>query len=1067
MYQGIDLDEPPRRKAAYKVSYGQTLKVATLNVCSLIKPTMHIQLENYMSDRDISLLCIQETKVALSTQYVVGDLLYVLHGNGGDTQEFSGVGMVLRGDIRRHVTGFEFGADGRILVIGLDLAPRCLFIVTGHAPRSRRPEQERVTFWDEMTKVVDRYQTKGPTLLIGDFNARIHGRRQGEHEVIGPHIFGMGIDYVIRQVWEQGGRTNREMMVELCMAHGLRVMNTWFRKPQERQVTYMPPGTERLPGRGEIWDPATFAQLDLCIAPDRWKGMVKDVESITWAGVNSDHFPLEVTLRLRLGNRRGQEGGQERPKYDFGALTEEARADLASRTTEWPAEVAAAATVNDAWTGLQVGATKAMADCVPKAPKRARRAWITEETLEMVEHRKALAGQGLILDARALDKMIRARAREDKLAWITRGLEEKFWEPIKECTRKQKPRVVTLRAQGGGDGQEPAPATPAQIYADYLGKVQWGVASEGGGGETGAERGWGTSRIGRPNVNIDTERITMGELDAAIKKAKKGRAPGLDNVPAEFWANIGDGRQALLDFFNRCWTEESFPDQWRESLVVGIFKAGKADDPANYRPISLLITAYKLFGRIIAGRLESGLSDNLRSTQYGFRKGRSTSEPMFILRRLQDLVHAKKNHALHLVFLDWSKAFDKVDTRCLPTVLRRFGVDEKMIRVVEALVGDPLFKVSMGGEYSEMGGQGTGIRQGCTLSPFLFTLILSAVMQDAEARVRGEHELLTTPTFSVVDLEYADDTVLISRTAEIAGKLLQYTEEEAAKYGLLINRKKTLRLAYNSEEPVFYSDGDPVPRANNVLYLGAILNDWGDPGAEINVRLNKATRLCNALRPIWATKSLERKVALTVLRSCVFSALLYGLHTLYCPKSLENKLDAFQIKCVRRALGIRTTYASKLLGEEPVTNYEVATRAGVKPLSIELRKMRYQLLGHILRRGGDDPARAATYDRYAQVKALSGTNRWGGTRKHWATEVMKEAAGELEAQRWLAPPGRGGAVGHVNARVASVALNREAWQQWIKVWYKSGAWMDAPWWGRASADTGAVQAPLAIPHSRM
>ena len=86
----------------------------------------------------------------------------------------------------------------------------------------------------------------------------------------------------------------------MCHTHGLRVMNTWYKKPQGRKVTYMAPGTKVLPGPNEDWDPSVFAQLDLCLAPDRWKCMVNNVESNPKAGLNSDHFPLEVTLQLKL-----------------------------------------------------------------------------------------------------------------------------------------------------------------------------------------------------------------------------------------------------------------------------------------------------------------------------------------------------------------------------------------------------------------------------------------------------------------------------------------------------------------------------------------------------------------------------------------------------------------------------------------------------------------------------------------------------------------------------------------------------------------------------------------------
>ena len=102
----------------------------------------------------------------------------------------------------------------------------------------------------------------------------------------------------------------------------------------------------------------------------------------------------------------------------------------------------------------------------------------------------------------------------------------------------------------------------------------------------------------------------------------------------------------------------------------------------------------------------------------------------------------------------------------------------------------PVFRASMHGVgvVSEEGEQGSGIRQGCTLSRFLVTLVMSAIMHDVEAEVRESHPLATTPAFAVMGLEYADDTVLIARTAEIAGELLRITEEEATTYGLLLNR---------------------------------------------------------------------------------------------------------------------------------------------------------------------------------------------------------------------------------------------------------------------------------------
>jgi len=294
----------------------------------------------------------------------------------------------------------------------------------------------------------------------------------------------------------------------------------------------------------------------------------------------------------------------------------------------------------------------------------------------------------------------------------------------------------------------------------------------------------------------------MEELNEAISSAKAGKAPGLDQVPAEAWAALSEGRHLLLKFFQRCWMEENFPREWRRAMVVGIFKKGAADAPANYRPISLLQTAYKLYGRILATRLQKSLDRALRNTQFGFRRGRSTAEPIFIVRRIQDLIYGRQNQALHLLFLDWAKAFDRVDTACLRTVLGRYGIPAKVCNVVCALVSEPVFQVSMSGSRSREWAQEVGIRQGCTLSPFLFTLILSAIMHDAVGRIRRQSPLATTPVIPVLDIEYADDTVLIARMAEVATKLLEQVQVEAGKCGLRVNKAKTCRIACDSQDVV-------------------------------------------------------------------------------------------------------------------------------------------------------------------------------------------------------------------------------------------------------------------------
>ena len=109
------------------------------------------------------------------------------------------------------------------------------------------------------------------------------------------------------------------------------------------------------------------------------------------------------------------------------------------------------------------------------------------------------------------------------------------------------------------------------------------------------------------------------------------------------------------------------------------------------------------------------------------------------------------------------------------------------------------------------------------------------------------------------------------------------------------------------------------------------MNERGYPEPEVLSKLKKAHGKCQALRPIWASRPLEKQLAIRALRSCVFTGLLYGLHTLYCSKGLEKRIDAMQVRCLCKGMGIRATHASKLLGEEATSNVMVAIKSGSKP----------------------------------------------------------------------------------------------------------------------------------------
>ena len=128
----------------------------------------------------------------------------------------------------------------------------------------------------------------------------------------------------------------------------------------------------------------------------------------------------------------------------------------------------------------------------------------------------------------------------------------------------------------------------------------------------------------------------------------------------------------MANLLNTWWREEDIPAEILQARVVLIFKKGDTGKYANYRPISLLSAVYKIYAGIIQKRLANTLDKYLTKTQFGFRKDKSTGDAIQIIRRTTEHGTGTCNK-MHMVLLDWEKAFDKVDRKKLMDALTRMS----------------------------------------------------------------------------------------------------------------------------------------------------------------------------------------------------------------------------------------------------------------------------------------------------------------------------------------------------------------------------------------------------------
>ena len=122
-------------------------------------------------------------------------------------------------------------------------------------------------------------------------------------------------------------------------------------------------------------------------------------------------------------------------------------------------------------------------------------------------------------------------------------------------------------------------------------------------------------------------------------------------------------------------------------------------------------------------------------TQFGFRSGCGCADALFIEKQRVENAWARKNRNLLLLALDWPKVFDSISPAGLVNAMSGFGIPNHFCSVVRGIYNGKHHMVRDGDVTSHQHLQCFGISQGCPLSPFLFSIVLTLLIQDAEAAI--------------------------------------------------------------------------------------------------------------------------------------------------------------------------------------------------------------------------------------------------------------------------------------------------------------------------------------------
>ena len=254
----------------------------------------------------------------------------------------------------------------------------------------------------------------------------------------------------------------------------------------------------------------------------------------------------------------------------------------------------------------------------------------------------------------------------------------------------------------------------------------------------------------RTNLNIS---VTTKMVKKVIINLDLLKPSGPDCIPVLVLKNCEPELSYILaELFNKFLKESCFPDCWKVSSVVPVFKnVGERSTAKNYRPFSLLSVVSKVFEKLLNNRIVDHLEKCglFSDFQYDFRSSRSTADLRTVVSdRIAQTIN--RSGAIRVVALDISKAFDRVWHASLLHKLKPYGISGQIFGLISSFLSNRRLPMVLDGKSSEEYAVNSGVPQGSILGPILFLLYINVLPDDVICDIAS----------------YADDTTLYSKCGQ-------------------------------------------------------------------------------------------------------------------------------------------------------------------------------------------------------------------------------------------------------------------------------------------------------------
>lgn len=847
-------------------------------------------LTDALKSAKINITAIQETR--WPGKNVISNREYAFYYSGIDNKQGTfGTGFVVLKEAMNAVIDFK-PIDERLCTLRIKGKFFNITIINGHAPTEDKDDDVKDVFYENLQKAYNNSPARDIKIVLGDFNAKV-----GQETVYRQTV---GINALHNTTNENGTR-----LVDFAVTNNMVVASTYFPHKDIHKITWVSP------------DGHTRNQIDHVLIDARHKSNVMDVRSCRGLNIDSDHYLVRMICRARIHAQSAQHPATRR--YD---LTKLKSANVKKQYEETMEQHIIARlerpqpeSVNETWGAIVHDIESVAEEVIGFQNTRRRNNWFDEECEAILAAKNTARNKYLQRATRANKDDYREKRNTERKLFRKKKVqkERELFEEIQILSSNNDTRGLYGKVKQNRAGYTQQPLFCKDTNGTVIANeerciVRWTEYFRELLNNNNAENRVANQQAVRVNDQMQPHPYiaepSLEEVKATIMKLKNNKAPGSDNIPAELIKHGGIALSVELhQLITQIWRNEELPEEWKMGVICPLHKKGDKLECGNYRGITLLNIAYKLFANVLYQRLLPYAEENIGEYQCGFRRDRSTTDQIFSVRQILEKCR-EFNVDTHHLFVDFKAAYDSVIRLELWNTMIEFGFPHKLISLTKLTLHNVTSCVRIRNRLSESFTTADGLRQGDPLASLLFNIVLEKAVRSSNVNVHN-----TIYRKSVQLVAYADDIDIVARSVRHLEEPFTALRMEAANLGLEVNVDKTKYMVATASTPLSTAPqtiqlGETsFNMIDNFVYLGSLVNSMNIIGEEVRRRVTIGNRCYFSLKKLFLSTTLSRKLKCTLYSTLVRPVVMYGSETWVMTQKDENYLRTFERKILRTIFG--------------------------------------------------------------------------------------------------------------------------------------------------------------------